>query len=403
MRTNRTTKEKSLCKQAVNRNNSIRVYALLHILFYLIPFSGCAVHRYSNLNSNYRWEIQHKIPLKAFKETTVLRYSHDGKWLAAADPSMTYLIDTESGIIQKTIWAPDSQALAFSSDSTLFAYGGDTPLTIVHEYQSDNLVFKLDKPASTLHLYDIAKAQYVRGFETRAPIYAIAFKGRYGLYSGSENRIHEWGLSSHDQIRQMNIQSDKMDYVYTSVVKDMTTNSRALVFSSLSTSGTFGLLMSGNLLLAPFGYRPDMLSIWDMNHGKVIETIKHSCTPGIGHSVLSADGGRVAYEINESGKIIVKTIGRWASKTLSSQEKNITHFSFSSDGKTLAALYEAEDGSVLRVWDAVNGKCLWQKVFNYPKLSAVAIRPDGVIAVGTSTGNVWIGRLMDIRLEDSAK
>lgn len=99
-----------------------------------------------------------------------------------------------------------------------------------------------------------------------------------------------------------------------------------------------------------------------MDRGKVIETIKRSCTPGIGHSVLSADGGRVAYEINESGKIIVKTIGQWASKTLSSKEKNIIHFSFSSDGKTLAALYEAEDESVLRVWDTVNGKCLWQKV-----------------------------------------
>lgn len=198
---------------------------LLCTVLLLCFLQGCAVTRHTNLNSKYKWDILHTITLKTFKGTTVLEFSPDGKLLAAADSSMVYLLDIESGTIQGTLWAPDTQALAFSSDGTLLACGKGTPITIVHEFQSDKLVFKLSNPKSTLHLYDIVNAQYIRSFETNEPIYAVAFKGYYGLYSGSDRRINEWGLSLQNEIRQMKNQSDKMDDVYTSVVKGMTANS----------------------------------------------------------------------------------------------------------------------------------------------------------------------------------
>ncbi|MBN2513871.1 MAG: hypothetical protein JXB18_13120, partial [Sedimentisphaerales bacterium] len=59
-------------------------------------------------------------------------------------------------------------------------------------------------------------------------------------------------------------------------------------------------------------------------------------------------------------------------------------------------------GSVLRVWDTINGKCLWQKVFNDPKLSAVG----GKLAAGlgsnatieTNIANVLIDQPIHLAL-----
>lgn len=300
-----------------------------------------------------------RIPLrvKLLPQVASVVFSRDGKWLAAGTYQEVYLINPDSGKVEKTLrgHADVVRSLAFSPDGNILAAAGGLP-----------------GAGGEVKFWNLATGQCERTIIGHVDsIYGVAWRkdGKQLATVSYDKTVKLWDMTN------------------PAPTADLKEHAEAVFGVAESASGKYFATAGAD----------KSIRVWDAATGKRLYTLA-------GHTdMITALAAHPTNDVIASASAD-KTVRVWnlkpdggdARHNLSGHPDVVTNVAFNADGSLLAA--SCQDGSVY-VWDANSGG----RKLNFKALDdaalCVAFRPDGkTLAVGGFDGSVKLFGVADGKL-----